>query len=374
MFAGLAEAPYHTNASLFNLTELPERMVVIGAGPVGLEMAQAFAAFGSQVTVLQRGVDILPKEDVDAANMIRNALEEDGVQFITGVTYKRVSVQLPIPASGHPQLTIEVDVGGNKQQLPCEVLLVAAGRRPNVSGLGLEAAGVEYDAKKGVYISDTLQTSNPNIFAVGDVCQPNFFTHVAGTMAMMTVQNALFGGDDGKLRRYSDLTIPRVTFTEPEVAAVGLCPAAGSEDFDTYSASLEHNDRCICESAPKGFVKIHCPKGSSKIVGATIVAPAAGEMISELTLAIQFNIPISIPGLGSVIHSYPTVSDAVGGAAHGYKVAHWAKFDSKTGEIIPAKGDWISKRKPRATAMGGLLAVGAIFVSAAMKIMRGHGA
>eukprot|EP00854_Cymbomonas_tetramitiformis_P008559 gene8559-10159_t len=213
---GLAEAPYHTNASLFNLTELPERMVVIGAGPVGLEMAQAFAAFGSQVTVLQRGVDILPKEDVDAAKMIRKALEEDGVKFITGVTYKRVSVQLPLPASGHPKLTIEIDVDGKKQELPCSVLLVAAGRRPNVNGLGLEAAGVKYDAKKGVYISDTLQTSNPNIFAVGDVSQPNFFTHVAGTMAMMTVQNALFDGDDGKLRRYSDLTIPRVTFTEPE--------------------------------------------------------------------------------------------------------------------------------------------------------------
>merc|ERR1711871_155269 len=171
-----------------------------------------------------------------------------------------------------------------------------------------------------------MGTTAPNIYAVGDVCSKTQFTHVAGTHAQMVVENALF---DNK-KRVSDLAIPWVTFTEPEVAHVGAYEhelKARGVECDTYTAHFQHNDRAILGGAENGFVRIHCRKCTEEIVGGTIVAPAAGEMISELTVAIQFGVPLGAAGLGSVIHSYPTMSDGVGGCAFGCKMKSWAKVE-----------------------------------------------
>ena len=210
------------------------------------------------------------------------------------------------------------------------MLLVATGRRPNVEGIGLEAAGVEYN-RFGVTINDTLQTSNPNIYAVGDVATKYQFTHVAGTMAQMVVQNALFGGDNGVLRSMSKLVIPWVTYTNPEIAHVGMYEAeakAAGIECDTFVSQLAHNDRAILEEATNGFVKVHCKAGTEEIIGATIVGECAGELITELTLAIQHKIGLGVSGLGGVIHAYPTVADAVGGVAFGFKMRTWETMPS----------------------------------------------
>jgi len=351
---GIAEVPYHTNASLFNMTALPRRMVVIGAGPIGLEMAQSFALFGTEVTCVLRSTKLLPKEDPDAATIVESALQEDGVRFVKGIRYENIQVTQndagwspanPCFDDRFPNIAVTVvdAATGERSVVDCDCLLVATGRKPNVNGLGLEAAGVEFDTSSGVKVDDLLRTTNPNIFAVGDVCSKFQFTHVSGTHAQMVVQNALFGGD----RRVSDMVIPWATFTEPEVAHVGVYEhelVAEGKECDTYRANLAHNDRAILEGSDEGFVKIHCAKGTEEIIGATIVADAAGEMISELTVAIQFHIPLGQTGLGNVIHSYPTVADAVGGCAFGCKMKSWEKVsraDAASTEltVVPPTGN-----------------------------------
>lgn len=342
---GLAASPYHTNATLFNLTALPPRLVVLGAGPIGVEMAQAFALLGSEVTCVVRSSELLPREDRDAAAIVRSALERDGVTIVTSFGYEGVDVvsndagwtaERPCVNGEWPTLRLRGTRGGvAAAALSCECLLVATGRAPNVEGLGLEVAGVAFDTRRGIPTDDFLCTSNPCIYAVGDVANPNglgegySFTHVAGTHAGMVVENALFGG----AKRASEMVVPWTTFTEPEVAHVGVY---GDDDMhDTYTSQLAHNDRAKCEGGTEGFVRVHCAKGSDVIVGATIVAAAAGELISELTLAIQYAIPLGATGVGGVIHCYPTIADAIGGASWGYKPTAWRKVE-RLGKEEPA--------------------------------------
>lgn len=358
---GLREAPYHTNNSLFNMNALPRRLVVIGAGPIGLEMAQAFALFGAEVTCVLRSDKVLPKEDPDAARIVREALDRDGVRFVTGIAYEGVEVlengrgwtaEAPCNDGDFPTLRVNVKdrESGAPRAIECEAILVATGRRPNVRGLGLEAAGVAYDERRGVQVDDLLRTTNANVFAVGDVCSAFQFTHVAGTHAQMVVENALMGGE----KRASDMVVPWCTFTEPEVAHVGAYERDLAErgvEVDTYTAGLEHNDRAILEGATEGFVRVHCRRGTEEILGATIVAPAAGEMISELTVAMQFKVPLGAAGLGSVIHSYPTMADGVGGCAFQCKAKSWARVrpDPATTaiEVIPGAAPALPARGAR---------------------------
>ncbi|EOD05293.1 putative mercuric reductase [Emiliania huxleyi CCMP1516] len=313
---GLAAAPYVTNATLYNLTALPPRMVVLGAGVIGMEMAQArrlgaFAAFGSQVTVLARSA-VLSKEEPAAREAVVKALEADGVAFVSGVDVKEVPTLRPRP----PRRTCN-----------CEALLVATGRTPNVDGLGLDAAGVAHCGKEGIAIDDLGATSNPRVYAVGD-CAAGVprFTHMSGEMAKLAVQNALFG--DGC--KVSSLVVPRCCYTEPEVASVGLtrrdAEAAGVA-VDTYSSSLEHNDRFILEgqAAGGGIVEIHCSKDTDTIVGATVVAAGAGNIINEVTLAMQAG--VGLGAVARVIHPYPTVGEGVMQAGLGYIRRHWAKLN-----------------------------------------------
>ena len=286
---GLAEAPYLTNANIFNLTDLPPRLGVIGAGPVGLELAQSFQRFGSKVTVFSRKDGILPKEDPDAAKIVEDSMRRDGVTFVLNCNYKKVISH----GEGKP-ITVIFEQDGAEHSIEFDALLVAAGRKPNVNGMGLENVDVEFDPREGVKVDDNLRTTNPNIFAVGDVASKYQFTHMADFMARIAIRNALFFGKD----KVSQLLVPWSTYTDPEVAHVGLYERDLIEqdiEFSTFTKTFDHLDRAILEGETEGFVKIHTKKGSDKILGATIVGPHAGDMISEISVAITADM-----GLGAI--------------------------------------------------------------------------
>ncbi len=297
---GLSDVPYLTNETLFSLTELPKRLGIIGAGPIGCEMAQAFARLGSEVILAQSEHGILPREDRDAAELVRAALERDGVKLLGGAKEIKLSKD---PAGVRMQ-------GVSSGQAYSEVvdqLLVAVGRAPNVEGLGLEAAGVEFD-KKGVKVNDRLQTANPRIYAAGDICSPYQFTHAADFMARAVIRNALFFGR----AKASALIIPWATYTSPEIAHVGLYEKDAKEkgiEVDTYTQELAKVDRAILDGETDGFVRVHVRKGTDEILGATIVAAHAGDLISEITLAMNGKLGLKM--IGSAIHPYPTQAEAI---------------------------------------------------------------
>lgn len=333
---GLKDAPYTTNENLFNLEVLPPRMIILGAGVVALEMAQTFQSFGSDVTVIQRSKRLFASKggDAEAGEIIQNALEEDGVTFLSQTTLREV-LTLRWPGEGHvpgdlPLMKVSVTgADGTDSDLECECLLVATGRLPNVDNMSLEAAGVEFDPRKGVLIDDNARSvSNKNVYAIGD-CAAGVprLTHMSGEMAKVIVQNALFN-DDWQI---SSLVVPAVMYTEPEYATVGLSgkEAAAKEgvEIDVYRAGLEHNDRAILEEDNRGFVKILCKKGTGTIVGATIVAARAGEMINEVTLAMKHE--IGLDGIGRNIHSYPTTGEAVMGCGLQFINSRWERLNNK---------------------------------------------
>jgi len=297
---GLAEAGYLTNETVFTLTELPRRLAVIGAGPIGCELSQTFARFGSQATLLEAGRRILAREDRQAAAVLQQAMVRDGVRIVPECRITRIDSR-----QGEKVLHFQCD--GTTTDLVADEILVGAGRVPNVEGLALEAAGVECDAH-GVKVDDRLRTTNHRIFAAGDVCSRFKFTHAADFMARLVIRNALFLGH-GKA---GVLTIPWCTYTSPEIAHVGLYQhQAKDEGFevDTYVQELAEVDRAVLDGQSEGFVKVHVIAGSDRIVGATIVAEHAGEMISELTLAITGN--FGLGRLAEVIHPYPTQAEAI---------------------------------------------------------------
>jgi len=302
---GLQESPYLTNASIFNLTELPQRMAVIGAGPIGLELAQAFQRFGSQVTVFSRSDIILPKEDPDAARLVGNALREDGVQFHYNARYKRVAGR---EGGGKHAVIMVLEEEGAERRLEFDALLVAAGRKPTVAGLGLDTAGIEYDARTGITVNDKMQTSNRNVFAVGDVASKYQFTHMSDFGARLVIRNALFFGRD----KFSDFIIPWATYTDPEVAHVGLYEKDLEErsiEYVTVTRHFDDVDRTIVDGETEGFVKIHVEKGKDRILGAIIIGSHAGDMISEITVAMQASMGLGT--LANVIHPYPTAAEAI---------------------------------------------------------------
>ena len=330
---GLNEAPYTTNEVLFNLEVLPPRMVILGAGVIALEMAQTFATFGSKVTVIQRAERLFQSKggDIDAAAILQEVLEEEGVTFVTGST-KQVTTLRPRGEGpdDFPLLKVIVGAkdGASDADFECECLLVATGRVANVEDIGLEAAGVDYEPGKGVIVNDLSQSvSNADVYAVGDcVAGVPRLTHMSGEMAKVVVQNSLFD-DDWKL---SSLVVPAVMYTEPEYATVGIfakdAAAKAGVEVDVYSTSLEHNDRAITESDTRGVVKIICKARTDEILGATIVASRAGELINEVTLAMKHGIGLS--GIGRNIHSYPTTGEAVMGCGLQYINSRWKRLDN----------------------------------------------
>jgi pyruvate/2-oxoglutarate dehydrogenase complex dihydrolipoamide dehydrogenase (E3) component len=297
---GLAEAGYLTNETIFNLTALPPRLAVLGAGPIGCEMAQAFARFGSQVTLLDKDVHVLVREDADAAEVVQKSLQRDGVRLELGAKVLEVRESV---------LVIESE--GQRKEIPADRILVAAGRAPNVEGLGLEAAGVKVGTR-GVEVDDHLRTSNRNVFACGDVASRFQFTHVADAQARIVIQNALFFGR----AKASALTVPWCTYTAPEIAHVGLYEKDARErgiEVDTLTVPLSTVDRAILDGAGEGFLRLHLEKGKDRILGATLVAEHAGDMIGELCLAITHG--IGLGKIAGVIHPYPTQGEMVKKAA-----------------------------------------------------------
>jgi pyruvate/2-oxoglutarate dehydrogenase complex dihydrolipoamide dehydrogenase (E3) component len=304
---GLADAPYTTNEILFNLQTLPPRMVILGSGVVALEMAQCFATFGSHVTVLQRSAALFSgKGDAEAATIVQAELERSGVNFVSSARVSRVETvreRDPADTTHHPLMHLVVATKDSDPiELECECLLVATGRLPNIEHLGLEQANVEYEDGAGIVVNDKAQSvSNPKVYAVGDcVAGVPRLTHMSGEMAKLVVQNSLFK-DNWKL---SSLVVPAVMYTEPEYATVGLSSEEMARQkgiaVDVYRGGLEHNDRAILDSANVGFCKIFCRRGTDEIVGATIVADRAGEMINEVSLALKNN--IGLRSIGRNIH------------------------------------------------------------------------
>ena len=294
---GLAEAGYLTNENVFNLTELPRRLAVLGAGPVGCELAQAFARFGSEVHLLGNHPQILPREDHGAAQIVQRSLARDGVRFRGEYSLDRVELT---PAE-------KVLRGRGMEPIHVDAILVGVGRTPNVEGLNLEAAGVAH-TPQGVTVNDRLQTSNGRIFAAGDICSRFRFTHAADAMARIAVRNALFFGR----AKASALTIPWCTYTNPEIAHVGLYPGEAIERgmaVDTLVQEMGNVDRAVLDGDTDGLVKVHVEKGTDRILGATIVARHAGEMISELTLAMVAG--VGLRTLADAIHPYPTQAEAL---------------------------------------------------------------
>jgi pyruvate/2-oxoglutarate dehydrogenase complex dihydrolipoamide dehydrogenase (E3) component len=303
---GLAEAGFRTNETIFNLTELPRRMVVIGGGPIGCELAQSFARFGSQVTQLLPEDHVLPREDADAAGIVQQAMLASGVHFEFGIKVVEVLRQ------GEDKVVV-FERKGQRHEVAADEILVAAGRAPNVEGMGLKEAGVRY-GKRGVEVDDNLRTSNKNVFACGDVASRFQFTHVADAQARIVIQNALFFGR----AKASALTVPWCTYTTPEIAHVGLYEKDAKEkgvEVETLTIHLADVDRAILDGADEGFLRLHVEKGSKegKILGATLVAEHAGDMIGELCLAVTHGIGLN--QIASVIHPYPTQGEVVKKAA-----------------------------------------------------------
>jgi len=305
---GLEEAGFLTNHNVFNLTEQPHRLAVIGGGPIGCELAQAFARLGTDVTIIETAEQFLQREDRDAAEILKSSMKRDGVVVRLSTSLERVQT------NGVEKLLF-LKTSRGEETVAVDQILVGVGRRPNIEGLNLEAAGVTHD-RNGVTVDDFLRTTNKRIFASGDVCLPCKFTHTADATSRAVIQNALFPGPK---KRLSKLVIPWCTYTDPEIAHVGkYADQAESEgiQIETWEVPMADIDRAITDGATEGFLKVHCKKGTDTILGATLVGEHAGNMISEITTAM-----VSGLGLGSfsgVIHPYPTRAEIIRKAADAY--------------------------------------------------------
>jgi pyruvate/2-oxoglutarate dehydrogenase complex dihydrolipoamide dehydrogenase (E3) component len=301
---GLKQAGCLTNEKVFDLTHQPEHLVILGAGPIGCEMAQAFRRLGSRVSIIERGERILSKENPEVSRLLQEVFEREGIEILTGTRLKSVKEN-----EGEKQLILETQKG--EEQLVADEILVGAGRTPNVPDMGLEKAGVEFDPRKGIQVDDYFQTTNRGIFAAGDVCLKYKFTHTAEASASAIIQNAFFFGR----RKKSAWTIPWCTYTDPEVAHTGL-----SEDeikkrgiqHQVIVQPLEEVDRARTDGEAEGFLRLLVGK-RGRILGATLVSRHAGESISEITLAIEAG--VSVKQIMNVIHPYPTQAEVIKKAA-----------------------------------------------------------
>ena len=316
---GIEEAGYLTNENVFWLTELPKRMIVLGGGPIGCELSQTFARLGSRVTLLHAHGHILPREDADAAEIIQQSLLRDGIKLLLNAKILRA-------ARRGPEKIIIMDRNGKKEEMAADEILIGIGRAPNVEGLDLEAAGVEYDKREGVKVNERLQTSNPNVYAAGDICFSYKFTHTADAMARIVIANALFMAR----QKTSRLVIPWCTYTDPEVAHVGMYEKEARDkgiDVLTLTIPLTEADRALLDGETEGFARVHLKKGSGRILGATVVARHAGEMISELSLAMTAGLGLS--AVGRTIHPYPTQAEVIKKLAEAYNRTRLTPFIKK---------------------------------------------
>ncbi len=298
---GLEQAGYLTYENVFDLTECPARLLVIGGGPTGCELAQAFARLGSQVTLVQKEPMFLGREERDAAQLLSDALARDGI-----------AIHLDTETIG-----VRTEDGGQVADLKrddtvstvaIDQILVGVGTLPNVSDLGLEAAGVAFDPADGIAIDDFLRTSNPRIFAAGDVCAGRVFPHIESAAGRIVAANALHGGRE----RLSAEVIPWCTFTDPEIAHVGMYVTEARRKnvpVKTFTTLMHEVDRAIVDGEEDGFVKLHVREGTAEILGATVVARHAGDLINEISLAMSAGLDLHV--LARVNQPYPTQSQAI---------------------------------------------------------------
>ncbi len=318
---GLAGSACLTTDTLFQLQQLPEHLVVLGGGPIGTEMAQTFARLGSRVTLIESAAQILNREDKDAAWLLQKQLSEhDQVEVLLNCRLQQVS-----RADGATQLVIRQN--DSSRQISCDQLLVAVGREARVDELNPGAAGVDLTPDGLIRVNDFLQTSNPAVYASGDVCTRLRFTHLADRMSRIAIRNALFAGR----ARFSALQIPRCTYTSPEIAQVGMDAVAAERkgiQLDTFTEQFASNDRAVLAGCPAGFVRIHVRRGTDRIVGAVIVGEHAGELISEVSMAMAGR--IGLKRLADVIHPYPTQADAIRRIGDQYMRTRLTPFASRT--------------------------------------------
>lgn len=296
---GLGDAGFLTNETVFDCDRLPAALLVIGGGPIGAELGQAFGRLGSRVTIVSASDHILPREDEDVAGVLARQLRQDGVTVLDRARAIRAS-----RSNGLKRVTVRLPEG--ERSIDVDEILVAAGRRPNIEDLGLEDVGVAVD-ERAVRIDAKCRTTVPSVWAVGDVAGPYQFTHWANYQARIVIRNALFPGSWA-----CDFdNVPWTTFTEPEVARVGLSEADARRRgiaYDLFTASFEDNDRALCDGEPEGFVKILARKGRGAILGAAIVHSHAGELLAELVLAKKHGLDLA--KLSTPIHVYPTLAEA----------------------------------------------------------------
>ena len=307
--AGLQEAGYATNRTVFDWTALPKRIVIIGGGAIGCELGQVFRRFGADVTILHNGARILARDDADAAQVLQDQLTSEGIQIVTNARTEKITTR-------GGEKTFHLADG---QTLVCDAILVAAGRKSNVGGLNLGAAGVECEQETRLKTNAYLQTNVPHIWAAGDVASEYKFTHVAsyeGAIAASNAVSVLNGGEPVCPASYH--VIPRVTYTDPEVASVGLSPAMArmshpEGNLDVARFPFAHLDKSIILGETKGFVQIVSLRESGVILGAQIAGASAGGLINELCLAMRCNLKVA--DIALTMHAYPTLPEAVEAAA-----------------------------------------------------------
>lgn len=311
---GLREAGCLTSDTVWNLRVLPKRLLVLGGGPIGCELAQAFARLGSAVTQVEMASRILAREDPEVAELVAASMQADGVQLLTGHEALRVDT-----VDGEKRLVVRH--AGSESTIAFDELLCAVGRSPRVTGYGLEELGIELTPRKTIETNAFLQTRFPNIYAVGDVAGPFQFTHAAAHQAWYAAVNALFG----RWRRFkADYRVmPWTTFTDPEVARVGLSETEAREQgtpFEVTRYGLDDLDRAIADGSAHGFVKVLTVPGKDRILGVTIVGEHAGELLAEYVLAMKHGLGLN--KILGTIHAYPTLAEANKYAAGAWKRAH----------------------------------------------------
>ncbi len=318
---GLTEVPFVTYETLFDNERLPSHLLVLGAGPIGMEMAQAYRRLGAEVTLI--GEKLLPREEPEVRALVAQVFAAEGIRCIA---------EKALRAHREGDQIVLATASG---ELRGDMLLVATGRRPQVEGLGLELAGVAYDAK-GIKVNDSLRTSTKHIYAAGDVTGGQQFTHFAGWQCFQAVRNALLVGS---ARGFSDV-VPAVTFMDPEVAHVGLLEAEArtklGDDVQIHQWDMSHADRAVCDDENVGLIKLVARKDGT-LIGASIVASRAGEMIAELALAVQRK--LTVTDLAGIIHAYPTWSTAVQQLASEAAISQFV--DGRAGKVALGLSRWL---------------------------------
>lgn len=324
---GLASARYRTNETIFELESAPARLAILGAGPVGCEMAQAFARMGTQVTLIDREPRILPRDDADAANVVARSLERDGVTFVGAANVTRVADHdgetiVSLSAADRPS-----------DELVFDELLVATGRAANLEDLALERAGVAY-GPDGLRINARLRTSNRRIFACGDVAGGHQFTHAADAAARVVIQNALFLGRV----RADRAVIPWCTYTDPEIAHVGVdaAGAAKMRGVITLTVPYEELDRARLDGATEGFLRVHVARRTGRVLGATVVGARAGETIGQVALAMTGGVKLGT--IAATVYPYPTYGEALRKAADAWRRAKLTPATKKILHIVKQLG------------------------------------